>query len=209
MVDGGAAGWGSRAPSNPAQRLPARPGAPGTWTRLPAHSVTPHPEPPSPAPHLPAPPISAPPGLPARTATLQLARPRLTGPSGPAAGPASPRAGRRAPPLRPARRRLRLAAGFSVSPPQPQRLPVALPSAGAATATAPSCSAHARPAPRPRPTQTAGAFRGECRPNVGPLGRGGAWVWVSGDYRGGKGLSPKGAAEEQTRSGGGKDWSPD
>lgn len=177
--------------------------SPGTWTRLPRSLCDPAPRAPSPAPHLPAPPISAPPGLPARTATLQLARPRLTAvrsgsrsriPTGRAprpaaqACPAPPPAGR----------------GLSVSPPQPQpacRPPLGRRCHGNRALLLCACPARAAP----RPTQTAGAFLRECRDPTGGVRRGGAGPGLGKrGLSGREGARPKGAAEEQTRSGGGR-----
>ena len=191
------------APSNPAQRPPRPAWAPGPGLPFPAHPVTPHPEPPAQPCTSPPPPILVPPGLPARTATLQLARPRLTAvrsgsrsriPTGRAprpaaqACPAPPPAGR----------------GLSMSPPPPQpagRPPLGRRCHGNRALTLCACPARAAP----RPTQTAGAFLRECREPRGGVRLGGA-----GSGLGRRGLSgrevarPKGAAEEQARSGGGR-----
>lgn len=166
--------------------------------------MTPHPEPPAQPRTSPPRPSPRPQGSgPEPLHSSSPARPRLTAvrsgsrsriPTGraprPAAQtcPAPPPAGR----------------GLSVSPPPPQpacRPPLGRRCHGNRALLLCACPARAAP----RPTQTAGAFLRECRDPTGGVRRGGAGPGLGKRGLSGRGgARPKGAAEEQTRSGGGR-----
>lgn len=196
-------------PTLPGAPTPARPGGPRP----------PLPRPPSPTllPARPGGPRAPRPG-PARTSPSLTAirhppaahRPQVRQPVPHPHGP-----GRCAPPLRPARRRLRpprslsgRAASARWSPAPRRALPPPSPRAGAATATAPARSAHARPR-RAGPTQPAGTFavrpRPEGRGRAGPRGKAGpAWRETGGAEPGGAG--PEGRSGPAGARGGA--WGP-
>lgn len=140
-------------PRAPGPRPPRRVDPPPAFLRAP-HPVGPA--------HL-APPCPAPPAPPGLNRYPPACR---SPPSGPAAGPASPRAGRRAPLLRPARRRCLRPPDAQLRAAPARHLPSGRRYHGNRARALCACSARAAP----RPTQTAGAFLREHRDPGG-----GAW----------------------------------